>query len=62
MSMPEISRRYETSSIDTVKSMSGLEFLAAIRDGRLPGPPIARLLGFDLVEVEDGRAVFAGTP
>ena len=55
-------RSYGTSTIETVKSMSGLEFLSAIRDGRLPGPPISRLLGFDLVEVEHGRAVFAGTP
>ena len=29
MSMPETSRRYETSSIETVKSMSGLEFLGS---------------------------------
>ena len=40
------------------RSMSGLEFLRAIRDGRLPSPPIAELLGFRLVEVEPGHAVF----
>jgi uncharacterized protein (TIGR00369 family) len=43
-------------------SMSGLEFLRAIRDGRLPAPPIARLLGFHLVEVDTGHAVFEVLP
>jgi uncharacterized protein (TIGR00369 family) len=33
-----------------------------MRDGRLPPPPIAELLGFRLVEVEPGRAVFEVTP
>jgi uncharacterized protein (TIGR00369 family) len=50
------------ASLDTLKSMSGLEFLAAIRDGRLPSPPISRGLAFALVEVEQGRAVFEGSP
>jgi uncharacterized protein (TIGR00369 family) len=44
------------------RSLSGLEFLRAIRDKKLPSPPIAMLLGFDLVEVEPGHAVFEVTP
>jgi uncharacterized protein (TIGR00369 family) len=40
------------------RSMSGIEFLRAIRDGKLPHPPICRLLGYQLVEVEPGHAVF----
>ena len=44
------------------RAMPGIEFLRAIRDGRLPQPPIAQLLGFSLVEVEPGRAVFECTP
>lgn len=43
-------------------AMSGLDFLRAIRDGRLPAPPIARLLGFRLIEVEPGHAVFEVLP
>jgi uncharacterized protein (TIGR00369 family) len=39
-----------------------IEYLRAIRDGRVPPPPIARLLGMDLVEVEEGLAVFSLTP
>ena len=42
--------------------MGGLEHLEAIRDGRFPGPPIAELLGFELVEVGHGRATFAVEP
>ena len=44
------------------RSMPGLDFLRAIRDGNLPPPPIAQLMGFELVEVEPGHAVFECTP
>lgn len=44
------------------RTMPGLEFLRAIRDRKLPSPPIAMLLGFELVEVEPGHAVFEITP
>ena len=44
------------------RSMAGIEFLRAMRDGKLPPPPIAQLLGFQLVEVEPGRAVFEVQP
>lgn len=40
----------------------GLELMRAIMDGTLPAPPIAHSLDFLLVEVEQGRAVFQGTP
>lgn len=44
------------------RRMSGIDFLRAVRDGELPPPPIALLLGMQLAEVEDGRAVFACLP
>jgi uncharacterized protein (TIGR00369 family) len=40
------------------RELSGLEAMRAMRDGVLPPPPIGRLLGMDLVEVEEGRVVF----
>ena len=40
------------------RSMAGIDFLRAIRDGRLPHPPICALLGYRLTEVEPGHAVF----
>jgi uncharacterized protein (TIGR00369 family) len=49
-------------SSDTLKSLSGLDFLKGIVDGTQPSPPISELLGFHLVEVEEGRAVFEGVP
>jgi uncharacterized protein (TIGR00369 family) len=45
-----------------VKHLSGLEFMRGILEGRFPPPPIAAALKFELVEVEQGRAVFEGTP
>jgi uncharacterized protein (TIGR00369 family) len=42
--------------------LSGLERMRAIVDGTLPPPPIARLLDFTIVEVDEGRAVFAMEP
>ena len=41
---------------------SGLAMLEAVRDGKIPAPPIAATLGFDLDLVEDGRAVFSLEP
>jgi uncharacterized protein (TIGR00369 family) len=42
--------------------LDGLTALRAMIAGELPPPPIATLLGFDLVEVEEGRVVFAVEP
>ena len=39
-------------------ALSGRDFITAIVEGRLPPPPIARLLGIDFVSVGDGTAVF----
>ena len=41
---------------------TGLELLQEIGAGRLPPPPIARLMGFTGVSFEEGRAVFEGEP
>ncbi len=43
-------------------AMSGIDYIRAIASGEIPRPPIAALLGFEIVEVEEGRAVFAVTP
>jgi len=42
--------------------MSGLEIMQAMLRGELPYPPIAKTLDFMLLEVDEGRAVFQGTP
>ena len=38
-------------------AMSGMEAMCAIRDGRLPPPPMAKLIGFRMATVEPGRIV-----
>jgi uncharacterized protein (TIGR00369 family) len=51
-----------TAAAAAGSGLSGLEFLRAIRDGTLPAPPIAALMGFHPVEVGEGYVVFEGTP
>ena len=43
-------------------TMSGLDYLRAMMRGDLPPPPMANLLNFELVEVTEGRAIFAVEP
>jgi uncharacterized protein (TIGR00369 family) len=47
---------------ERAREMPGLEFLRAIRDGDLPAAPIQELMGFELVEVEEGDVAFRATP
>lgn len=49
----------ETAAL--VGKVSGLEFLQTIIDKKL-APPIAKVLGFDIVEASEGRAVFEVKP
>lgn len=46
--------------IDTIRSISGLEFLRRIKDEEVPQPTIHRALAFRFHELEEGRAVFVG--
>ncbi|MDB5701557.1 MAG: PaaI family thioesterase [Sphingomonadales bacterium] len=46
---------------NNVNGLSGLEQLRALIDAGTPAP-IAVTLGFSLVEIEEGRAVFEGHP
>ncbi|MDX2077906.1 MAG: PaaI family thioesterase [bacterium] len=43
-------------------TMSGLDYLLSLKAGAYPPAPIARTLNMDLVEVENGRAVFTALP
>ena len=45
-----------------IASLSGLEVMQLITAGELPPPPIAALLGMDVVEVGDGYATFTLEP
>jgi uncharacterized protein (TIGR00369 family) len=43
-------------------AMSGMEAMCAIRDGILPPPPMARLIGFRMAVAEPGRIVMELDP
>jgi uncharacterized protein (TIGR00369 family) len=49
---PQINKR------DAVASISGLDYLKAIKDGKISPPPIANLVGYNIFEVDHGYAVF----
>ena len=44
--MPGASSNIGVPPLESLKAMSGLEFLQRIVDGRLPQPPITETLGF----------------
>ena len=43
-------------------AMSGKEYMGAVMRGEMPMPPIAALMGFRFVEVEDGRVIMELAP
>jgi uncharacterized protein (TIGR00369 family) len=49
-------------TIAGIAGLSGLEVMQLIATGELPPPPIAALLGMDVVEVGDGFATFTLEP
>jgi uncharacterized protein (TIGR00369 family) len=53
---------YGVVTPDVLMAQDGITFLKGIVDGTYPAPPIAETLGFTLVEVEKGRALFEGYP
>ena len=48
--------------MEAMTSLSGLDYMRAIARGEIEQPPMARLLGFGAVEVDEGRAVFTAEP
>jgi len=55
-------KTYGTVSAERQKEMSGLAFVQGLVDGSLPLNMIARTLGYDIVEVENGRVVITAVP
>jgi uncharacterized protein (TIGR00369 family) len=53
-------REYGLVPPKTAVEMSGRDLLQAMIDGRLPAPPIMKLVRFALTEVAPGRALFEG--
>jgi uncharacterized protein (TIGR00369 family) len=59
---PVANRIYGTVSADKQKEMSGLEFVQGLANGALPRNTIARTLGYDVTEAENGRVVIIAEP
>lgn len=57
-----VSKTYGTVSADRRREMSGLEFVRGLVDGTLPLNTIARTLGYDVTEAENGRVVVSAMP
>jgi uncharacterized protein (TIGR00369 family) len=55
-------KTYGTVSAERQKAMTGLEFVQGLANGTLPLNTIARTLGYDIVEAEDGRVVITAEP
>jgi uncharacterized protein (TIGR00369 family) len=55
-------RRYDVVSGDQQRTMSGLEFVEGLVSGALPMNSMAETLGYDIVEVSDGRVAIAAEP
>jgi uncharacterized protein (TIGR00369 family) len=47
---------------EAARKMSGLDYLRAMMRRELPAPPMAALMGFRFVEVDEGRVVFDCVP
>jgi uncharacterized protein (TIGR00369 family) len=56
------SKTYGTVSPDKQREMNGLEFVQGLVDGTLPLNPMAKTLGYDIVEAESGRVVITAEP
>lgn len=48
--------------MSALRESSGLEIFQRMLRGELPGPPIAHVMDFALIEAEKGRVVFQGHP
>jgi len=55
-------KRYGKVGAPERQAMSGLEFVQGLADGTLPLNTMARTMGYDIVEVERGRAVVEANP
>ena len=62
MSSRAASRSYGTVSAEQQKEMSGLEFVRGLVDATLPLNTMAKTLGYDIAEAEEGRVVVAAEP
>jgi acyl-coenzyme A thioesterase PaaI-like protein len=56
------SKSYGVVSLVEQREISGLEFVRGLVNGSLPLNTLAKTLGYDIVEAEEGRVVIAAMP
>ena len=52
----------QAASAEALRALSGRDFLTGILDGRIPAPPVARLLGFTFTGVAEGSVAMELDP
>ena len=50
------------AALERAREIDGLDYMRALIAGDFPPPPIAELMGFTLVSVDEGYALFRGEP
>ena len=53
---------YGVVPLEQARTLDGMTLFREMIAGRLPAPPIARVLGFDLIEADLGKVAFSYTP
>ncbi len=53
---------YGVVPLEQARTLDGMTLFREMIAGRLPAPPIARALGFDIVEADFGKVAFTYTP
>ena len=51
-----------TAAVELGRRLSGRDYLAAIKDGQLPEPPIARLAGIEALRIDPGDTLYRCVP
>ena len=54
--------QYGVASREQIQGLTGIEYLEGMMAGRLPAPPISKVLQFRLLEIGKGVAIFTGVP
>jgi uncharacterized protein (TIGR00369 family) len=49
-------------ALEQGRELAGIDYMRKLIAGDFPPPPIAELMDFTLIEVDDGRAIFRGIP
>ena len=57
-----MARDYGVVPLEQARTLDGMTMFREMIAGRLPAPPLARALGFEIVEAEFGKVVFGYTP